>query len=456
MIEKEYTKIEQQIEILRKRKLVIDPKDEELLKTYLLEYGYERVITGSNSLFKTLNNNEYDKNSKAKHLMMAFDIDRNISSEIFKYLSKSAEIKINTIIANTIAGILSKEKLQNNGLIFGINNSDYQKIFPNYKNSILDLKRIIAGESIQNGLYDLEIQEIEKDFENIEKKIKEKEKVIANIKDSIEKLQIQKNNNINQSKEKLKYCNLYLPIWKIANTWTLASTINIFKFINKECKREIIENTCPKFKELKINHKEFNQILFWIKIFRNMLAHNYSIYKMGCVLKKEKYEYFKEAKINLKQNQKYNCNKFNNFIEKLKKAQIISNNDVSNNQVKISLMTFVKLLEVFLNIDNNKIQKAIEKIIEDKITAKIKNDNSQRIKEKTEEEFKKIIEDKLIAEIQNEDNSDVKKIKEKIQEASKKIIEDKLIAEAKDGDSELKKLKEEIQAIINGKFISSK
>lgn len=184
MIEKEYKTIKEQIKILKDRKLIIkDENEEELLKTYLLEYGYERVITGSNSLFKKSNenNDNYEENSKAEHLMMAFDIDRNISIEIFKYLSKSAEIKINTIIANTIAGILSEKNLQKNGLIFGIfgiNNNNYQVIFPNYKNKndIWNLKKWIAGESVQNGLYDLEIEEVQKDLKNSKKKSKKKQK----------------------------------------------------------------------------------------------------------------------------------------------------------------------------------------------------------------------------------------------------------------------------------------
>lgn len=349
MIEKEYKTIEEQIEILKNRKLIIKDKDEEeSLKTYLLEYGYERVITGSNSLFKTSNKDNYDQNSKAKHLMMAFDVDRNISIEIFKYLSKSAEIKINTIIANTIARILSEEKLQKNGLIFGIKDNDYWIIFPNYKNKndIWNLKKWIAGESIQNGLYDLEIEEAKKDLENTKKEIKEK----VNVKINIE-------NNIDEFQAKGKSWSLYLPIWKIANTWNLASSINIFKCLHKEKQKEIIENACPKFKYLEINPEEFTQILYWIKNFRNMLAHNYSVYKMNYVLKETKYDRYE----------------FNGFIEKLKKAEIIQNNIDSNKEVETSLIAFVKLLEIFLNIEGNKIQKAIEKIIEDKFNKKNKD-----------------------------------------------------------------------------------
>lgn len=358
MIEKEYKTIEEQIEILKNRKLIIKDKDEEeSLKTYLLEYGYERVITGSNSLFKTSNKDNYDQNSKAKHLMMAFDVDRNISIEIFKYLSKSAEIKINTIIANTIARILSEEKLQKNGLIFGIKDNDYWIIFPNYKNKndIWNLKKWIAGESVQNGLYNLEIEEAKKDLENTKKEIKEKVNVKINIENNIDKFK--KRNNIDEFQAKGKSWSLYLPIWKIANTWNLASSINIFKCLHKEKQKEIIENACPKFKYLEINPEEFTQILYWIKNFRNMLAHNYSVYKMNYVLKETKYDRYE----------------FNGFIEKLKKAEIIQNNIDSNKEVETSLIAFVKLLEIFLNIEGNKIQKAIEKIIEDKFNKKNKD-----------------------------------------------------------------------------------
>lgn len=356
MIEKEYKTIKEQIEILKDRKLIIsDKKEEESLKTYLLEYGYERVITGSNSLFKTSNENkdDYDENSRADHLMMAFDIDRNISIEIFKFLSKSGEIKINTIIANTIAGILSEKQLQENGLIFGINDEDYQIIFPNYQKNknknILNLKEWIAGESIQNSLYDLEAKEAKEDFE--ETKIKNQEKVKKNIEENIKNIKDNKNFFANSNDDKSI---LYLPIWKIANTWTLNSAINIFRCMDKEKQKEIIGNACPKFVEQKISPKEFVDILFWIKNFRNMLAHNYSIYKMNYVLNEKKY-------------------KSNFFIEKLKKAKIVPNNIDSNNEVKTGIITFVKLLEVFLNIEGNKIQKAIEEIIEEKFDKKNKD-----------------------------------------------------------------------------------
>lgn len=374
MIEKEYKTIKEQIEILKKRGLIIrDEDEEESLKTYLLEYGYERVITGSNSLFKTSNKDNYDENSKAKHLMMAFDIDRNISIEIFKYLSKSAEIKINTIIANTIAEILSekeegKDELQKNGLIFGINDNEYKIIFPNYKNKngIWNLKKWIAGESVQNGLYDLEIKEAEKDLENSRKESKEKVNIENNIKEFKEKT------NIDKFQAKQKNWILYLPIWKIANTWTLGSTINLFKCMRKDKQKEIIENACPKFKSLGIVPREFTEILCWIKNFRNMLAHNYSVYKMHYVL-----------------NEKY---KSNIFIQKLKEAKIILNNIDSNNEIQTGLITFVKLLEVFLNTRENKIKEGIEKIIEKKFDKKIKdkNDDAEQL-EKVKGKIKDII-----------------------------------------------------------------
>lgn len=370
MIQKEYKTIEEQIEILKNRGLIISDKEEISLKTYLLEYGYERVITGSNFLFKTSkeNNDNYEENSKAKHLMMAFDIDRNISIEIFKYLSKSAEIKINTIIANTIAGILSEKELQKNGLIFGINYDEYQIIFPNYKNKndIWNLKKWIAGESLQNGLYDLEIKEAQKDLENSRKESKEKVNIENSIKEFKEK------NNIYEFQAKQKNLSLYLPIWKIANTWTLGSTINLFKCMHRNKQKEIIENACPKFKSLGIIPREFTEILCWIKNFRNMLAHNYSVYKMHYVL-----------------NEKY---KSSIFIEKLKEAKIILKGIDSNREVSTGLITFVKLLEVFLNIEENKIQKAIEEIIEKKFDKKIKekNDNVKQL-EKVKGKIKDII-----------------------------------------------------------------
>lgn len=381
MIEKEHKTIEEQIQILKKRGLIIRNEEEEnSLKTYLLEYGYERVITGSNSLFKTSNEDNYDENSKAEHLMIAFDIDRNISIEIFKYLSKSAEIKINTIIANTIAGILSEKKLQKNGLIFGINDNDYQIIFPNYEevlnnkkenqankveSPIFKLKRIISGESVQNGLYNSDIKEIKNDFESTKKDIEDKDKVKRNIE-----------KNINEFQAKLKYPSLYLPIWKIANTWNLASTITIFKSMNKEKQNEIIENICPKFKHLKINPEEFTQILYWIKNFRNMLAHNYSVYKMNYVLKETRYDRYE----------------FNGFIEKLKNAKIIPSDTNFNRKVWTGLIRFVKLLEVFLSTKENKIKEGIEEIIEKKFDKKIKaeKDDVEQL-EKVKEKIKDII-----------------------------------------------------------------
>lgn len=444
MIEKEHKTIEEQIQILKDRKLIIEDKEEEeSLKTYLLEYGYERVITGSNSLFKTSNENkdDYDKNSKAKHLMMAFDIDRNISIEIFKYLSKSAEIKINTIIANTIAGILSEEKegkdeLQKNGLIFGINDDEYQIIFANYEkvlnnkkenqtnkveNPLSKLKRIISGESIQNGLYNSDIKESKNDFGSSEKEIKDKD----NVKKNIEK-------NINQLQATLKYPSLYLPIWKIANTWNLASTIAIFKSMNEEKQNEIIQNVCPKFKYLGINPREFTEILCWIKNFRNMLAHNYSVYKMKYIIKKTKYNFD-------------NLSELIGFIKKLKKAEIIQNNINSNVRVKTGLITFVKLLEVFLNIEDNKIQKAIEKIIEDKFNRKIndkKDDYSQL--EKVKEIIQEIINKNKL---QEDEITKLKDVKEKIE----KIIENKFNDQnelQKDEIEQLEKVKGKIKDII--------
>lgn len=440
MIEKEYTTIEQQIEILRKRKLKIDPKDEGLLKTYLLEYGYERVITGSNSLFKTLNNNEYDKNSKAKHLMMAFDIDRNISSEIFKYLSKSAEIKISTIIANTIAEILSKNNLQKNGLIFGIKDDDYEIIFPNYKNKndIWNLKKWIAGESIQNGLYDLEIKEAQKDLEDSTKEIKKGAEVKINIENNIN--EFKEKNNIYEFQAKWKKWSLYLPIWKIANTWNLASSINIFKRMDEKKQNEIIKNASPKFENLKINPREFTEILCWIKNFRNMLAHNYSVYKMKYIIQKTKYNF-------------NDLSKLIDFIKKLKKAEIIQNNINSNGRVKTGLITFVKLLEVFLNIEDNKIQKAIEKIIEDKFNRKIndKKDHYNQL-EKMKEIIQEIINKN---ELKEDDVMQLKEVKEKIE----KIIENKFNDKnelQKDEIKQLEKVKRKIKDIIYEQVYFSK
>lgn len=375
MIEKEYKTIKEQIEILKKRGLIIrDEDEEESLKTYLLEYGYERVITGSNSLFKTSNKDNYDENSKAKHLMMAFDIDRNISIEIFKYLSKSGEIKINTIIANTIAWILSEKQLQENGLIFGINNKDYQIIFPNYQKNknILNLKEWIAGESAQNGLYDLEMQEAKKDFKK-SKIINNQEKVKENIEENIKNIKDNKKIFANSNDDKSI---LYLPIWKIANTWTLNSAINIFRCMAEKKQYEIIKNSCWKFSELGITPAEFIEILFWIKKFRNMLAHNYSIYKMNYVLKKTKYISYK----------------FEEFIKKLKEAKIILREIDSINEIQTGLITFVRLLEIFLNIKENKIKEGIEEIIEKKFDKKIKdkNDDAEQL-EKVKGKIKDII-----------------------------------------------------------------
>lgn len=361
MIEKKYTTIEKQIQILKKRNLQIDDEDERILKTYLLEYGYERVITGSNALFKTSNKEnccgnedkeKYDDNSKASHLMMAFDIDRNISSEIFKFLSKSGEIKINTIIANNVARLLWEKMLQKNGLIFGIDDEGFKEIFPNYEKvlnlkgeeAILKLKEKIRGESIQNNLYYLEIEEAKKDFQK-NKIISNQDKVENNIKNNIEK--IEKKSNRNKSI-------LYLPIWKIANAWNLSSTLTIFKSMGQKEQNKIIKDVCPKFYELKISSKEFAEILFWIKNIRNMLAHNYSVYKIKYPLNKP------------------NKN-FISLIKKLKSQKIISNDINFDSENKTGLMTFVKLLEVFLNITENKIQKEIQKIIDKKFNDKKKN-----------------------------------------------------------------------------------
>lgn len=435
MIEKEYKTIEEQIKILEDRKLIIsDKKEEESLKTYLLEYGYERVITGSNSLFKTSNENkdDYDENSRADHLMMAFDIDRNISIEIFKFLSKSGEIKINTIIANTIAGILSEKQLQENGLIFGINDKDYQIIFPNYKNkkNIWNLKKWIAGESIQNGLYDLEIKEAQKDLENSTKEIKKWAEVKINIENNIN--EFKKKNNIDEVQAKWKKWSLYLPIWKIANTWNLASSINIFKCMDEKKQNEIIKNASPKFENLKINPREFTEILCWIKNFRNMLAHNYSVYKMKYIIKKNKYNFD-------------NLPELIDFIKKLKKEEIIQNNINSRCEVKTNLIEFVKLLEVFLNIEDNKIQKAIDKIIENKFDRKIKakKDDYNQL-EKVKEIIQEIINKN---ELQKDDTGQLKEVKEKIE----KIIENKFNDQnelQKDEIEQLEKVKGKIKDII--------
>lgn len=438
MIEKEHKTIEEQIEILKGRGLIIRDEDETSLKTYLLEYGYERVITGSNSLFKTSNENKdnYDENSKAKYLMMAFDIDRNISIEIFKYLSKSGEIKINTIIANTIAGILSEKELQKNGLIFGIKDDDYQIIFTNYEKVLKNknelpisiLKKTIAGESAQNGLYDLEMQEAKKDFKK-SKIINNQEKVKENIEKNIKNIKDNKKFFANSNDDNSI---LYLPIWKIANTWTLNSAINIFRCMAEEKQYEIIKNSCWKFSELGITPAEFIEILFWIKKFRNMLAHNYSIYKMNYVLKKTKYISYK----------------FEEFIKKLKEAKIILREIDSINEVQTGIITFVRLLEIFLNIKENKIQEAIKEIIEDKFDKNCYVNQLKKIKTKIE----KIINKK---ESQKDDAGQLKEVKEKIE----KIIENKFNDQnelQKDEIEQLEKVKGKIKDIIYEQVYFSK
>lgn len=344
---KKFTTTEEQISKLEKEYMLkMDEDGKEKLKLYLEWYGYERVVTDSKPLLFDNANSVFKEEYNAKDLCKIYDLDRNISTTISRYLLKSAEIKFNTLVANHIAKKMYEKGLEKHGLIGTIVTDDLEKIFPKYEIEYPKYKNRPQISQLKRDLLGLLIIQ-----ENRGQLLDEYKNIIAAKHAEISARIESYSNNKVLDKEIME--NVYLPIWTLATSWTFDRTVKFYNCLDEQTQKEIIKKFVGDSTNWLINnslsqiHKHvFPVIMNWMKYVRNIVAHNGQIYSL---------EYNPSEKN--KQLEKHNID-FNFVFDFLKNVFKITRNENDS----YGLMSFVKILESVLSIHDKKIQKEINEL----------------------------------------------------------------------------------------------
>ncbi|MDE6473445.1 MAG: Abi family protein, partial [Ureaplasma sp.] len=252
--EKEHLTIEQQIELLKCRNLKINNVSK--TKWYLERYNYQLIINGYNDPFiKSFDRrkNLYDYDSSFESIIELFDYDRMISDIILSEIQN-----IERTLSHKIAYIISEEMFtykQKNGKIFKIDD----KLF-----------KILFKEKIPFNEFKSEIT-----------------KYVNKINDN---LFIKYHSNIED-----------IPIWTLSLSWTFGNLIFIFRNLNKNLQKKIINS----YGNLSWNIDQFTKIMIVLNRIRNRTAHNNVLYNVSIKLNNKMKSFFEineDLRINFSSN----------------------------------------------------------------------------------------------------------------------------------------------------------
>ncbi|MGL5591150.1 MAG: Abi family protein [Mycoplasmoidaceae bacterium] len=344
--------IEEQIEKLKKSGLkFVDEDSEKKFIVYLTEYNYEILINGYwFDEFYQDDKKTFSKDVSSNDIRYIFDIDRNISSIIWKYF-KGIELHFNSIITNTLCEIF--EKNLDGPYVALLDEKSVKEIFGYYKTN---KKNCTNSEGIKEAF--LRNAYREKWFDNLEIKNRnlEDEKIIKKI-DSVSKTK--------KTEKVAKHSLVHLKA--LSSSWTFSQVKQIYKWMSDDYKNIVINNF---FKDIKID-KHINlkkerlalkELLEKFSDFRNALAHNHKIIDWKLVIKND---------------------------ELAKNFSLITNEKISKNQ-SYNISYIIKMVQSIEKMENDKILKEIEAYI---------NEKNKNLKYKISEITKNIIKNNLSIEM---------------------------------------------------------
>ena len=241
---KPFKTIDEQIEILKLRGLIIE--DEERAKKHLLMYNYYNVI---NCYSKYLsNNNFYLKGANFNEIIQIHMFDEEIKSTLFKYL-----IEIEKHLKSIISYIFSKNHSAQNYPYLYTSNFRDDDLLSN-TNLISKLAKIIREKS--------------------------------NAKLPPNSIKHYKNQHQN------------IPLWVLSNYMSLGETILFFQRMKDSDQNEVakefsvfLNENLSLGKNVKLSSSDFLSILKNIKELRNVIAHNNKLLGFEC---RENIRYIKE------------------------------------------------------------------------------------------------------------------------------------------------------------------
>ena len=275
-----YLNPEQQLDLLaNEKKLVfVDKESKDIFLEYLKLYGYYSLIkkTYHPLMFKIDSKNPtskiYKEEFSSNNLRYLFDIDRNISTIIYKYF-RSIEFLINT----SLSKVLSKKinELTKCPYIAAISEKDFDIIFSNIN------KKIATSKKRNNNLVLNVFLELFKNYrqddislEEIAKENRDRENVL--ILDKIKKGWL-----FNSIKNSRNYNIKHYGSWELIDIYSIMETLNfqqlyrITSYLSKSLKNELMHQCISKVnKKNKLVAEDFELLLLILSKVRNLFSHN--------------------------------------------------------------------------------------------------------------------------------------------------------------------------------------
>ncbi|MDE7075657.1 MAG: Abi family protein, partial [Malacoplasma sp.] len=140
-----YLLVDEIIDLLENEKgLCFDSKlSKEKFKLYLIQYNYNFFVKGLKHKLMFDEKGKYKKEFDSNQVRYLFDIDRRVSTIVFKYF-KSFELLLN----NAITSILSKEinRITGAPYIAALSKNEFLEIFENYTQVYKQQKKINSND----------------------------------------------------------------------------------------------------------------------------------------------------------------------------------------------------------------------------------------------------------------------------------------------------------------------
>ncbi|MGL5246496.1 MAG: Abi family protein [Mycoplasmoidaceae bacterium] len=344
--------IEEQIENLKKSGLkFVDEDSTKKFSIYLIEYNYEILINGYwFDEFYNDEGKEFSEYITSDDIRYLFDIDRTISSIIWKYF-KGVELYFNALITTTLCKAF-EEHLDGPYVIL-LDEESVKKIFGNFppkkdnKNkenpNSSHIKKILLGDANREKWFDYLV---ENNRESENKKIIKKIDLV---------LKSEKN------KKNSKYALVHLKA--LSSCWTFSKVKDIYKWLSDDLRNSVIKDF---FKHLNIN-KDIDledesialiELLEKFSDFRNTLAHNSKIIDWKLEINSEKLAETFSLVINEKifKKEQYNISYIVRIVQGIKKME--------NNEI-------LKEIEEYIFKKNESSKKLISQITKDIIKSNV-------------------------------------------------------------------------------------
>lgn len=260
---KPFKTFEEQIELLKKRKLKIT--DEQELLKYLKNANYQRIINGYNDPFFVDFNrktNEYRSEVDSSMIISLYEFDRKIATLVNIYLHK-IEVKLSTALCYEMLNKISRSKcppLQNTA------SNLWRELFPHF----------FEKQKLRNK------EEYETD-EEYKKRTEAFQNLVLNPMHSIEpwfKGEMTVDRLILSYDEEENDDDLGTDnsqLFKRSLWWTFGMDLQIFRNITYEIKKQIVGKNHFNISQCSI--KTFSHLLRFFKKLRDVCSHNVVIYK---------------------------------------------------------------------------------------------------------------------------------------------------------------------------------